>query len=148
MNLFDILEKLIDSLLDKALPGAESAKGRVSKSAARRKQLSSSAVQQIKQQWLQIDQLKKLGSPAQLKQAVIEADKLLDHVLKMLVPGETMGERLKAAKPYFTDYQIYDQLWKAHKMRNSLVHESNFQPTHTVLHSTIDKYKNALDQLL
>ncbi len=135
-------------MLDKALPSNKKRKGKVGKSAVRRKKLSPSIVRQIREQWEQIEQLRSLGGPSQLKQAVIEADKLVDHLLKMLVPGETMGERLKTAKPYFSDYQVYDQLWKAHKLRNALVHEADFQPTHTVLEHTLRKFENAIEQLL
>lgn len=57
------------------------------------------------------------------KYALIEADKLLDHVFKKLhFKGETMGERLKYAKKWYSP-DLYNKIWEAHKARNTLVHE-------------------------
>ncbi|MEO6761036.1 MAG: hypothetical protein ABI220_01505 [Candidatus Saccharimonadales bacterium] len=55
--------------------------------------------------------------------AIIDADKLLDEVLKSLkFKGKTMGERLMAAQHQIKDN---DGAWFGHKLRNRLVHESN-----------------------
>lgn len=60
------------------------------------------------------------------KAALIEVDKLLDTAFKhKSIPGDTMGERLKAAKKLY-DYKTYDTIWEAHKERNRLVHEMNY----------------------
>ena len=75
----------------------------------------------IKRDWEQIDIQVKGGTPSQLRQALISADKTLDTALKEKVSGEKMAERMQNAKDLF-DYRLYDKLWKAHKMRNSLVH--------------------------
>ncbi len=56
------------------------------------------------------------------KQALVEADKLLDNILRTKVKGKDMGTRLKMAKGYF-DFSLYQQLWQAHKLRNRIVHE-------------------------
>ena len=62
-----------------------------------------------------------------INSTVIEADKLLDHTLKLKgLPGETMGERLKEAKTLYPA-KLYDQIWEAHKVRNNLVHEVSFR---------------------
>ncbi len=59
------------------------------------------------------------------KLAVIEADKLLDGVLRsMVIPGETLGERLKMAE---YKYPAIRNVWPAHKLRNQLVHDSTFE---------------------
>lgn len=59
-----------------------------------------------------------------LRSAINEADKLLDHVMKQLgYPGERMGDRLKLAGPRLTDRNA---VWRAHKLRNALAHEINF----------------------
>ena len=56
--------------------------------------------------------------------AVIEADKLLDRALMELgVPGKTMGERLKASSTRFTQL---NSVWYAHKQRNQIAHEQDF----------------------
>jgi hypothetical protein len=61
--------------------------------------------------------------PQYQQQAVMEADKLFDHVLQgMGVRGNTLGERLKSAELLFTS-EMYNNLWEAHKLRNRLAHE-------------------------
>ena len=53
--------------------------------------------------------------------AIINADKLLDDVLRKLrYKGKTMGERLVAAQHEIGDN---DAVWFGHKLRNKLVHE-------------------------
>lgn len=55
--------------------------------------------------------------------AIIDADKLLDDVLKRSkYRGKTMGERLVAAQ---RDITSNDDVWFGHKLRNRLVHEDN-----------------------
>ncbi|MEJ0073549.1 MAG: hypothetical protein WDN27_05780 [Candidatus Saccharibacteria bacterium] len=55
--------------------------------------------------------------------AVIDADKLLDDVLKRLkYKGKTMGERLVSAQHEIKDN---DAVWYGHKLRNQVVHETN-----------------------
>lgn len=63
-----------------------------------------------------------------LRQAVMEADKLFDQGLRQAgLPGDSMGERLKAARSRFaSDRPAYDALWRAHKLRNALAHEVGF----------------------
>jgi hypothetical protein len=57
------------------------------------------------------------------KMAIIEADKVVDVVLKKAgVPGETMAERLRKVQKH-VQRSIYSGMWDAHKVRNQLVHE-------------------------
>lgn len=100
----------------------------------------------VVREWEQIDVLVSQKGPSQLRQALIKADKSLDNVLRDLVPGETMGERLKDAKDKF-EYSLYDKTWKAHKMRNSLIHETGYEPPHHMVTSAIDDLRRALNQL-
>jgi hypothetical protein len=59
-------------------------------------------------------------------QAVLEADKTLDAVLRELhLPGASMGERLKHAAPLLPA-DLYQQVWQYHKIRNQLAHEAGF----------------------
>jgi len=97
-------------------------------------------------EWEQIDILLSQKGPSQLRQALLKADKTLDNVLKDIVSGETMGERLKNARDNF-EYSVYDKVWKAHKMRNSLVHESGFEPPYHMVTSAVEDLRKALKQL-
>lgn len=95
--------------------------------------------------WHEVEAMLKKGGPANLRQAVIEGDKLVDHVLKHLhVPGESMGERLRAAKGRFSDY---DGLWKAHKTRNQVVHEARKELLSFEAKQAIDRFRRALVDL-
>jgi len=76
------------------------------------------------------------------KIAVIEADKLLDGVLKsMMIPGETLGERLKVAG---YKYQDLHHVWPAHKLRNQLVHDAAFEITSRQASQALRDYAKAL----
>ncbi len=108
--------------------------------------LQSSTKELIERDWVQVDVLLKQKGPSQLRQGLIVADKTLDNALKDLVSGENMGERLKAAKDLF-DYQTYDKLWKAHKMRNSLVHETGYEPPHHMVTKGIEDIRMGLKKL-
>lgn len=89
-----------------------------------RPELEGLTPEKVKQYWEQLRASSKQG-PLGQKIAVIEADKLLDNVLKsMLIPGDTMGERLKMAA---YKYPHIKDVWPAHRLRNQLVHETNFE---------------------
>jgi hypothetical protein len=99
--------------------------------------------------WQKIDEQILLGKPSNLRSAVIDADKLVDFVLKKTYPSLTsMGERLKQVKPKFiNDYEIYDQLWFAHKARNELVHNIHFDLSSASAKLILENFKNALVHL-
>jgi len=64
-----------------------------------------------------------------VKTAIVEADKLLDFLLiKHLLPGNTLGERLSDAHAVFSKKENMERAWKGHKVRNSLVHDLSFNP--------------------
>jgi len=76
----------------------------------------------------------------ELKQAVIEADKLVDYILRAKgYRGATFADRLKAASPYIEKHH-YDALWQGHKVRNLIAHES--------AHIDKDSLKQAAKMLL
>lgn len=105
--------------------------------------LSSEKEEALRSSWQKVEELLSLGKPSQLKQGVIESDKITDSVLKELCYGSSMGERLKSARELF-DRDVYNGLWEAHKVRNSLVHESSYDPPHYICKEAIAKYKSAL----
>lgn len=83
-----------------------------------------------------------------LSAVVINADKLLDHTMKMRrIPGDTMGDRLKRAKGYF-DKNLYNRIWEAHKLRNQLAHEHNVtlkvQQAQEAIHSLLSGIRHLL----
>ena len=106
----------------------------------KRKTISTETRGLVKSEWEKIDTLLKGGKPSQLRQALISADKTVDNCLRDLVDGTKMGERLKNAKELF-EWSTYDKIWKAHKIRNKLVHESGFEPPYHVLIKSNKEFK-------
>ena len=111
-----------------------------------RRQLSSLDERKISEEWEEVKLLLKVGKPSSLKEAVIKADKLMDFALMKIVDGETMGERLKAAKDRFS-FDAYDKVWKAHKVRNAMAHELDYDPPHFITTEALDNFKEAFKDL-
>jgi hypothetical protein len=77
----------------------------------------------VARKWAEISAMSQ-GNGGSLRSAVGEADKLLDYALKGLgVHGDTMGERLKHSRGRFSNL---NDIWTAHKLRNALAHEADF----------------------
>lgn len=100
----------------------------------------------IRSDWERIETLMRAQGPSNLRQALITADRALDTALRDIFAGETMGERLKAAVNRFERYD-YNKIWEAHKLRNNLVHESNFEPPYYVVSESINAFRKALETL-
>ncbi len=84
------------------------------------------ALNPTKKKWEQILAHAESESPSEWRMAIIEADIILDDLLEVLhLPGETMGDKLKAVEK--SDFNTIDLAWEAHKARNMIAHEgSNF----------------------
>lgn len=77
--------------------------------------------------------------------AVIEADKLLDRALMELgIPGKTMGERLKASSRRFSQL---NSVWYAHKQRNQIAHEQDFNLEYSQAKHALASFRQALKDL-
>jgi len=86
------------------------------------------------------------GDEANLKLAVIEADKLFDDLLKRSnYQGTDMGERLRQVT--LEQLPNLDEVWQAHKMRNRLVHEPDFQLRDHEAERIIEIYQKAFQNL-
>lgn len=97
--------------------------------------------EQVAERWKTIRQTSKQGQMG-AKLAVMEADTLLDSALKsMLMPGTTLGERLKMAQH---TYPAIKDVWWAHKIRNQLVHEASFQLSPRTASQALDEFEKAL----
>jgi len=76
---------------------------------------------------------------------VIDADKLLDKALmEMGAPGKTMGERLKKCGDKFSQL---NSVWRAHKLRNALAHESDLEISYNQAYNALQVYKQALKDI-
>lgn len=83
---------------------------------------------------------------AEWKFAVIEADSLVDSILKASgYPGDTMGDRLKNIDK--TQIVSIDDLWEAHKIRNRLAHDTNYFLRYGEAKRAVQLYEKALKEL-
>ena len=74
------------------------------------------------EKWDRVIDLVNGASPNDWRQAVIEADIMLDEMVsKMIFTGDTLGEKLKAIEP--SDFTTLDAAWEAHKVRNRIAHD-------------------------
>lgn len=96
--------------------------------------------------WNEAQIMMQQGGPANFRQAIMEADKLVDLALKSKVPGETMGDRLKNARHLF-NRDTYDKLWTAHKIRNKVAHEADFESLSYDANLAVRNFEKALKEL-
>ncbi len=74
--------------------------------------------------WKQIVEHAESDIPSNWRLAIIEADIMLDDLLFQLhLPGDTMGEKLKAVEK--SDFNTIENAWEAHKTRNMIAHEGS-----------------------
>jgi hypothetical protein len=96
--------------------------------------------------WLSVS--KHVASPNQndWKQAILEADIMLDDILtKMGYQGESVGEKLKRANP--GDFKSLHEAWEAHKVRNQIAHEgSDFTLGEHDAKHVISMYKKVFEE--
>ncbi len=99
----------------------------------------------IASRWDEIEKMTAGKGDMQLKIAIMEADKLLDHALKALaMAGSTLGERLKFAA---YKYPKISEVWWAHRLRNQLVHESSFYLEPSMARRAVAQYRKTLQML-
>lgn len=97
-----------------------------------------------KKKWEEIKNLLKSGNQSLYKVAIIEGDNLIDeYIRKMGYEGSTIGERLENIPP--GQIENIEELKEAHKVRNRIIHEENFQLTKVEAEEALLKYEHFLD---
>lgn len=77
----------------------------------------------VEGRWRSIEAQSKSDQQADAKQALIQADMLVDSIMKQAyIPGNNFGERLKSLRSQVSP-SVYRALWAAHIKRNELVHD-------------------------
>lgn len=96
--------------------------------------------------WRRVAKRAERGTSSEMKLAILEADKMLDDVLKRLgFLGETVEERLKSVpQDYITNREA---LLKAHILRNDIVHDPNYNLSPSQVKEAIEAYETALKEL-
>ena len=97
-------------------------------------------------QWDKATALLASANPNDWKQAILDADTMLDAVLTGLgYQGESIGEKLKRVQP--GDFKHLDDAWEAHKVRNQIAHEgAAFALTHHQANETIQRYRRVFEE--
>lgn len=94
----------------------------------------------IQAQWQEVEELPR----ERLREAIMEADKILDYTLgKLGVTGGVM-DKIKKSKHHFSDPE---PVFAAHKFRNRLAHEISFKPGVPELRQKLGMFKAALHDL-
>ncbi len=102
-------------------------------------------VEEYQTRWLKIENSLVKGDPRSYSLAVLNADKLLDRALReMNVSGKNMGERLKHMDGRFSKINA---VWYAHKLRNQIAHEQDFEIEYSQASRALAIFKQALKEL-
>ena len=99
----------------------------------------------LRTQWE--DVVRHINSPTEndWKQAIIEADMILDELLtKMGYRGESVGEKLKRVEP--GDVKSLNEAWEGHKVRNQIAHEPGFTLNKIEAQRAFQMYKKVFDE--
>lgn len=102
-------------------------------------------IELVKTKWGEIEVMQ--NTPSGLKNALFEADKLLDYVMiGKGFAGETMGERLQSSTAR-TSYRDLNAIWSAHKLRNQMAHEVNHDFVPAQVQKAIKDLKDGINDL-
>jgi len=95
--------------------------------------------------WLEIEHSLNREQMATYQLAILNADKLLDEALRdRRTKGASMGERMKTAT---NSWSNAGHIWGAHKIRNQLAHEHDYQLTRETALRALSAYKQALKDI-
>ncbi len=92
------------------------------------------------ERWVKLVKVMDSDNSSDWKQAIIEADIMLDEMVQaMNYPGENLGERLKAIEP--SDFLTLQDAWEAHKVRNQIAHDRQFILTRREARAALDRFE-------
>ena len=102
-------------------------------------------VEEYQVRFLEIENKLKPDNAASFAITIINADKLLDKaMMEMGIPGKTMGDRLKRSGGRFSNI---NSVWRVHKLRNAIAHETDLEVSYKQAHNALTIYKQALKDL-
>jgi hypothetical protein len=92
--------------------------------------------------WTYVKNLIESSQQSDWRQAIIEADIMLEELLtKLDLVGASIGDKLKNANP--NHFHTLNDAWEAHKVRNEIAHRgSEYQLTDHIAYRTINHYEN------
>lgn len=103
-------------------------------------------LKKLTKNWRKIVARLELASEAEYKLAVIEADNMLDSLLRKLkYPGQTTEEILRKIPPAVLSSP--EKVLEAHKIRNNIVHDPDYRLSLDQARETLQIYEQALRDL-
>ena len=95
----------------------------------------------VNPRWEHIESLAGGASASEWREAIIEADIMLDDILERNgYVGDGVGEKLKAVES--ESLSTLNDAWEAHKVRNQIAHEgSAFNLSESIARRTIARYE-------
>lgn len=94
--------------------------------------------------WKSVQKRLNSNDEAQWKLAIIEADAILDELIKALgYSGNTMGERMKKIKPQ--QFPYLDDAWRVHKVRNFIAHDPTYRLKRDAVERALEIYRKIFD---
>lgn len=96
--------------------------------------------------WKNIQSLADGATASEWREAIIEADIMLDDMLAQQgFIGDGVGEKLKSVEP--SEFHSLQDAWEAHKVRNQIAHEgSAFDLSETLVRRTIARYATVFQE--
>lgn len=100
-------------------------------------------IRALVKRWEKITKRLKTAIESEYKLAIIEAEIMLDDVLKEAgFAGETIGDRLKQLTP--ETLPNLEQVMETHKVRSSIIHDPDYRVTLDQARSILDIYEKAI----
>jgi hypothetical protein len=102
--------------------------------------------ERMKRDWEKINDRLGKADEASLKLALIEADNMLEEVLKRMgLEGRDMGERLEQLG--VQQLKSYDRILESHRLRDLVIHQKELVVTQEQVQTAVNAYGEALKEL-
>ncbi len=100
----------------------------------------------MQEKWRGIREKFAIGTPEALRVAVIEADAFIDEALtRSGLSGAHMADRLSQLRP--EEVKTLDRVWRAHRLRNDLVHTPGFVVSAAEAETAMGDYEAFLKEM-
>jgi hypothetical protein len=103
------------------------------------RRLSERSIAEVQVAW------KRIIREKDLRHGILEADKLLDHALYLKGYRGNLGAKLKKAHRLFG--KDINRVWSAHKVRNNIAHQINFQVDEGTYRASMLAFRDAFKAL-
>ncbi|MCR4328590.1 MAG: hypothetical protein NUV53_03685 [Patescibacteria group bacterium] len=100
----------------------------------------------FKERWEEVLKRMAIQTSDSMRLAILEADALVDSILKELgFEGDHMADRLAKITP--ESLLCIDRLWRAHRLRNELVHTPDYTIETEKAQQTIEDYESFMKEI-